>query len=611
MILSGNGILAAKCISSQMAFVKYFFYAGKKKFIENWHHRVICDALDSVMDGKIRKLIINIWPRSGKTDIAVKKFMARGLAVNPSAKFIHISYSDDLACDNSDEVRELVKSEEYQALFPYVRVSPTTDSKKKWYTTEGGGVYAVASGGQITGFGAGAVDDGGECRFSGAIIIDDPIKPDDALNDSAREKVNMKFETTIRNRVNSVNTPIIVIMQRLHENDLCGYLMKADPGEWTVLSIPAVQDDGDSAVSTWESRFPMAELKRIEERSPFVFETQYMQNPTPMEGLMYASFRTYREIPVTVRAVRKNYTDTADRGSDWLCSIDYVETETGNYITDVLYTQEPMEVTETSAARMMAADGVEVANIEGNNGGEGFARNVERNLRIMGAVSTAVKTFHQSANKEVRIFSRSAEVQNMCFFPEGWEARWPAFHAALKSYRKAGKNAHDDAPDALTGTVEMRDEYSFSVYPAGNAPEGPSLAEIHPGLDGKLFALKAVCSGGKAYVVWAHCGDDIPMPQLKGMCGDADVHIEAPPDMEWYVREFRKECGRCFGRPRKAGMPSVIESFRVPVKETLLFPDDGSCSAFVNSMLLYDGRCNAGAMYAASCLVNRKLSRGL
>ena len=611
MILSGNGILAAKCISSQMAFVKYFFYAGKKKFIENWHHRVICDALDSVIDGKIRKLIINIWPRSGKTDIAVKKFMARGLAVNPSAKFIHISYSDDLACDNSDEVRELVKSEEYQALFPYVRVSPTTDSKKKWYTTEGGGVYAVASGGQITGFGAGAVDDGGECRFSGAIIIDDPIKPDDALNDSAREKVNMKFETTIRNRVNSVNTPIIVIMQRLHENDLCGYLMKADPGEWTVLSIPAVQGDGDSAVSTWESRFPMAELKRIEERSPFVFETQYMQNPTPMEGLMYASFRTYREIPVTVRAARKNYTDTADRGSDWLCSIDYVETETGNYITDVLYTQEPMEVTETSAARMMAADGVEVANIEGNNGGEGFARNVERNLRIMGAVSTAVKTFHQSANKEVRIFSRSAEVQNMCFFPEGWEARWPAFHAALKSYRKAGKNAHDDAPDALTGTVEMRDEYSFSVYPAGNVPDGPSLAEIHPGLDGKLFALKAVCSGGKAYVVWAHCGEDIPMAQLKGMCGDADVHIEAPPDMEWYVREFRKECGRCFGRTRKAGMPSVIESFRIPVKETLLFPDDGGCSAFVNSMLLYDGRHDAGAMYAASCLVNRKLSRNL
>lgn len=611
MRLSGNGILAAKCISSQMAFVKYFFHAGKKRFIENWHHRAICDALDSVIEGKIKRLIINIWPRSGKTDIAVKKFMARGLAVNPSAKFIHISYSDDLACDNSDEVRELVKSEEYQALFPYVQVSPTTDSKKKWYTTEGGGVYAVASGGQITGFGAGAVDDGKGYRFSGAIIIDDPIKPDDALNDSAREKVNVKFETTIRNRVNSVNTPIIVIMQRLHENDLCGYLMKADPGEWTVLSIPAVQGGGESAVSTWEARFPMAELRRIEERSPFVFETQYMQNPTPMEGLMYASFRTYREIPVTVRAARKNYTDTADRGSDWLCSIDYVETETGNYITDVLYTQEPMEVTETSAARMMAADGVEVANIEGNNGGEGFARNVERNLRIMGAVSTAVKTFHQSANKEVRIFSRSAEVQNMCFFPEGWEARWPAFHAALKSYRKAGKNAHDDAPDALTGTVEMRDEYSFSVYPAGNVPDGPSLAEIHPGLDGKLFALKAVCSGGKAYVVWAHCGEDIPMAQLKGMCGDADVHIEAPPDMEWYVREFRKECGRCFGRTRKAGMPSVIESFRIPVKETLLFPDDGGCSAFVNSMLLYDGRHDAGAMYAASCLVNRKLSRNL
>lgn len=611
MILSGNGILAAKCISSQMAFVKYFFHAGKKRFIENWHHRVICDALDSVMEGKIRRLIINIWPRSGKTDIAVKKFMARGLAVNPSAKFIHISYSDDLACDNSDEVRELVKSEEYQALFPYVRVSPTTDSKKKWYTTEGGGVYAVASGGQITGFGAGAVDDGGGCRFSGAIIIDDPIKPDDALNDSAREKVNMKFETTIRNRVNSVNTPIIVIMQRLHENDLCGYLMKTDPGEWTVLSIPAVQGDGGSAVSTWEARFPLAELRRIEERSPFVFETQYMQNPTPMEGLMYASFRTYREIPVTVRAVRKNYTDSADKGEDFLCSIDYVETETGNYITDVLYTQEPMEVTETSVARMMAADLVEVANIEGNNGGEGFARNVERNLRIMGAASAAVKTFHQSANKEVRIFSRSAEVQNMVFFPEGWEMRWPAFHAALKSYRRAGKNAHDDAPDAVTGTVEMRDEYSFSTYPSGIELEGECLVELHAGSDNTFFGIRAVCFKGEAYATWAYAGEIPGWDELSEACSDAEVHIEVPAEMEWYVREFRERVGRCWARKSGNDSRSVTDSYRGHAMRLLRFPDNGSCAGFINSMLLYDGRDNAGAMYAASCLMKRKFLRKL
>lgn len=618
----GNAYLRAFCLSGSLNFTKFFFREKTgRDFVVNSHHRMICGILDDVFRGKLTKVIINIAPRYSKTELAVKNFISMGLALNPAAKFIHLSYSDDLAHDNSEEIRDTVKSGIYRSLFPYVSIKKDSDSKKKWSTTSGGGVYATATGGQVTGFGAGSVDDveldnelcSMECpKFSGAIVIDDPIKPEDALSDVKRERVNQRFETTIRNRVNSRHTPIIIIMQRLHENDLCGYLMKIEPGEWTVLSIPCIMPgkDGQDA-ALWPFKHTIEELYAIRNANPFVFETQYMQNPTPMEGLMYASFRTYREIPVTVRAARKNYTDTADRGSDWLCSIDYVETETGNYITDVLYTQEPMEVTETSAARMMAADGVEVANIEGNNGGEGFARNVERNLRIMGAVSTAVKTFHQSANKEVRIFSRSAEVQNMCFFPEGWEARWPAFHAALKSYRKAGKNAHDDAPDALTGTVEMRDEYSFSVYPAGNVPDGPSLAEIHPGLDGKLFALKAVCSGGKAYVVWAHCGEDIPMAQLKGMCGDADVHIEVPPDMEWYVREFRKECGRCFGRTRKAGMPSVIESFRIPVKETLLFPDDGGCSAFVNSMLLYDGRHDAGAMYAASCLVNRKLSRNL
>lgn len=619
---SGNAYLRAFCLSGSLNFTRFFFREKTgRDFVVNSHHRMICGILDDVFRGKLTKVIINIAPRYSKTELAVKNFISMGLALNPAAKFIHLSYSDDLAHDNSEEIRDTVKSGIYRSLFPYVSIKKDSDSKKKWSTTSGGGVYATATGGQVTGFGAGSVDDveldnelcSMECpKFSGAIVIDDPIKPEDALSDVKRERVNQRFETTIRNRVNSRHTPIIIIMQRLHENDLCGYLMKIEPGEWTVLSIPCIMPgkDGQDA-ALWPFKHTIEELYAIRNANPFVFETQYMQNPTPMEGLMYASFRTYREIPVTVRAVRKNYTDSADKGEDFLCSIDYVETETGNYITDVLYTQEPMEVTETSVARMMAADLVEVANIEGNNGGEGFARNVERNLRIMGAASAAVKTFHQSANKEVRIFSRSAEVQNMVFFPEGWEMRWPAFHAALKSYRRAGKNAHDDAPDAVTGTVEMRDEYSFSTYPSGIELEGECLVELHAGSDNTFFGIRAVCFKGEAYATWAYAGEIPGWDELSEACSDAEVHIEVPAEMEWYVREFRERVGRCWARKSGNDSRSVTDSYRGHAMRLLRFPDNGSCAGFINSMLLYDGRDNAGAMYAASCLMKRKFLRKL
>ena len=114
-----------------------------------------------------------------------------------------------------------------------------------------------------------------------------------------------------------------------------------------------------------------------------------------------------------------------------------------------------MEYTEVAVAEMLNRNDTRVANIESNNGGRGFARNVERNLREMGNRTTSVKWFHQSNNKAARIATNSATVQNMVFFPSDWATRWPTFFGALVGYRAKGKNAHDDAPDALTGCVEM------------------------------------------------------------------------------------------------------------------------------------------------------------
>lgn len=446
-------------LSDSLNFTRFFFResGAGQRFVVGQHHRLICDELNKVLRGEVKFLIINIAPRYSKTEIAVKNFIAMGLAINSSANFIHLSYSGDLALDNSICVKEIVESEEYQRYFP-MEVGVNRDTKARWDTGAGGGLYATSTLGQITGFGAGAVDVPGEpYKFSGAIIIDDPIKPEDALSDTEREKVNRRFETTIRNRVNSRNTPIIIIMQRLHERDLCGYLQSIEPDKWRVLSIPCLRigEDGKEE-ALWPFKHTVEELYAIKKANSYVFETQYMQDPKPIEGLMYTRFKTYSMLP-REKFRRRNYTDTADTGADYLCSVCYLETKTAMYVTDVLLTKKPMEYTEPKTAQMLLLNRTEEAMIESNNGGRGFARNVEKIVREDGGVISrrmSFRSFHQGDNKQVRIFSHSAEVQNLIYYPEDWEVRWPEFANALKSYRKEGINTHDDVPDVLTGMVE-------------------------------------------------------------------------------------------------------------------------------------------------------------
>ena len=469
-------LLKTWCLSDTLNFTRYFFKSRfHRKFVVGKHHRMIADALNDVLAGKTKKLIINIAPRYGKTEQAVKNFIANGLAMNPKAKFIHLSYSDDLARDNSRGVQEIMRDPEFQRLFD---AKPTSPNTKKWFTKQGGGLYAVSSAGQVTGFGAGLVDEVKDAEsdkelgealdeflpeidctsFGGAIIIDDPIKPDDALSALVRNKVNNKFESTIRNRVNSRNTPIVIIMQRLHEQDLCGFLMTKEPGEWTVLSLPCIEkDEAGEQHALWPFKHTLEELIDLRKKNPFVFDTQYMQNPKPLQGLMYEmGFSEYAIRPATQKCVRKCYVDVADTGSDYLCAIIYDETEIGNFIVDVLYTQKPVEFTQPYLAKMLTKHRVSQCVIEANNGGRLFKNAVEKECRILGNNKTKFTAFHQKDNKQQRIFQNSADVQNICFMPQGWNILFPEFYQAITGYMKVGNNEHDDAPDALTGTVEKR-----------------------------------------------------------------------------------------------------------------------------------------------------------
>ena len=240
------------------------------------HHRQICDALMRVFLGQCKRLIINIPPRYSKTEIAVVNFIAWAMGQVPDAEWIHTSYSGALAINNSAQIRSLVQHEAYREIFPGLQLA--SEASHHWSTTAGGVMYATGTGGTITGFGAGKHRPG----FGGAIVIDDPHKADEARSDTIRGGVLEWFQNTLESRKNSPDTPIIVIMQRLHEQDLAGWLEAGGNGEdWEVLRLSVWKDDG---TPLWPEKHNAEQLRRMEQAAPYVFAGQYRQRPSPPAG---------------------------------------------------------------------------------------------------------------------------------------------------------------------------------------------------------------------------------------------------------------------------------------------------------------------------------------
>lgn len=297
-----------RCEEDFTFFVRYFFKAQKgSKFIFNDHHETLCNELMSVYRGEVQNLIINIPPRHSKTELAVIMFSAWCLMKNPRSEFIHLSYSNGLALDNSDRVRDILKSQEFQQLWPHIGIKANKDAKGSWSTTDGGVFMATAAGGSVTGFGAGRLDecDSGDFVFSGCVLIDDPLKPDDARHDVKREAVNRRWDETIKSRRNSPRTPTIVIMQRIHEKDFTATLLADTELEWRMVSMPALIDEGmPTERSLWPAKFSVEQLRAMRDKkndqgevnpvARSVFNAQYQQRPASVEGgMLKASWWRY------------------------------------------------------------------------------------------------------------------------------------------------------------------------------------------------------------------------------------------------------------------------------------------------------------------------------
>lgn len=296
----------ADCRCDLLAFSKAMFKARKGvDMLHNDHMVQICDALERVVVGQCTRLIINIPPRSGKTELSVVNFIAWCMGNFPDSEFIHATYSKRLATANAYAARSIMLHDLFAEIFPFSHLSGDSKAKDEFRTENGGMVYATGADGSITGVGAGKMRD----SFGGAIIIDDPHKAGEATSVVRRTNVVDWFTTTMESRKNRPDTPIIVIMQRLHEEDLAGWLLAGGNGEkWTHLNIPAELENGDSF---WPRQFPIDDLKRKEASNPYVYAGQYLQRPAPIGGGLFKDewWKYWRVEPII--EYKMIYADTA------------------------------------------------------------------------------------------------------------------------------------------------------------------------------------------------------------------------------------------------------------------------------------------------------------
>lgn len=451
---------AVQMAQADLYFFSRWMFAQRKgfKWIRGQHHKAICDALMRVFRGECKRLIINVPPRYSKTEIAVINFISWALGKVPDAEFIHTSYSGRLAGNNAWQARELVQSHDYREIFPAVALRQDSQAKDEWRTTAGGCVYAVGAGGTITGYGAGKHRPG----FGGAIIIDDPHKADEARSDVIREGVIDWFQNTLESRKNAPNTPIILIMQRLHERDLAGWLLAGGNGEdWEHICLPALQSDG---TALWPEKHPADELRRMQMAAPYTFAGQYQQAPAPPEGNIFKpdKIEVVEAVPAGTRFVRAwdlAATDpTPGKDPDWTAGGKLGITPTGRWIiADMNRMRGGPEEVESALVNTAKRDGTTCrVKIPQDPGQAGKSQVSYLTKQLAGfPVTSAPVTGDKITRAEP--FAAQTNVGNVMMLRAPWN------DALVAEMRLFPNGAHDDQIDALSDAFSALNTNTFGM----------------------------------------------------------------------------------------------------------------------------------------------------
>ena len=424
------------------------FYKEDRTFLKDLSTKLqwfIEEAAEQIM-------VVNMPPRHGKSRTATKFVQWLFGKYGTHTKVMTGSYNETLSGTFAKQVRDCIAEKPtlgvtvYNDIFPETKIKYGEAAASKWALegSQQANYLATSPSGTATGFG---------CNI---MIIDDLIKSAaEAYNETTLQALIDWFNNTMLSRTEN-GFKLIIIMTRWCNGDLAGYVL-ANYENVIHINYKAVQDDGSmlcpEILSAEDFKLKTKNMNKD------IVAANYQQEPIDVKGRLYTTIKTYVDVPKddTGKPLFKyilNYTDTADEGSDFLCSICYGIYNSEYYILDVYYTKDAMEKTEPETAKMLTRNNVGCAIIESNNGGRGFARNVERECKALGNHHTVVKWFHQSENKFARILSNSTSVMNNVYFPVNWQDRFPDFAMDILKYQKEGKNLHDDAPDALTGVYE-------------------------------------------------------------------------------------------------------------------------------------------------------------
>lgn len=412
------------------------FYMESRTYLKEF-----CNQLQDFLNVEEKVIVINMPPRHGKSR-TLTLFVQWCLGKNASYRIMTGSYNEILSGTFAKAVRDAIQEDGiFSKVFPSVKIKYGEASMKKWALdgSEQANYLATSPKGTATGFG---------CNL---MIIDDLIKTDkEAYNEILLEEHQNWFTNTMLSRTET-GFKIIIVMTRWATNDLAGFILDKYKGNVIHINYKAIQDDGsmlcDEVLNREDFDFKTQEMNKD------IVEANYNQVCIDEKGKLYKTLKTYQVSPGfgTIYA----YVDTADTGDDYLCGAVYGLLNNEPYILDVLFTDEGMEITEEECADLFYRNNVNLAYIESNNGGRGFARNVQRILKEKYRTNrTVIKPFTQSANKQARILSSSHWVMEHIYFPFNWANRWKEFYKHITRYQKKGKNAHDDGADVLAGIYD-------------------------------------------------------------------------------------------------------------------------------------------------------------
>lgn len=424
------------------------------QFLPNWHIDAIASRLRECMDGKTRRLIINIPPRHTKSIAASVAFPAWLLGLEPETQIVAVSYSQELANKHSLDCRAVMESDWFGRAFK-TRLSATRNAVQEFTTTKRGFRLATSVGGTLTG------------RGGDFILIDDPLKPEDADSDAARNRANDWFDGTLYSRQNDPNSScIIVIMHRLHEDDLVGHILEQEP--WDVLSLPAIAEseerityntpfglhvhgrkEGDLLQPEKMSREVLAAVRATV--GEYHFAGQYQQTPAPKGGGLvkadWFKYYTANTLPKRFDQVVCSW-DTANKATelaDYSVCTTWGTSDGDKYLLDVFRAKLNWPDLKRAVIARATQFDADIILIEDKGSG------IQLIQELQGDCVNGVTAYTPKCEKVARLQAQCATIEaGTVFLPE--VAPWLAAYVHEMITFPAAK--HDDQVDSTSQALE-------------------------------------------------------------------------------------------------------------------------------------------------------------